>query len=660
MADESRLFSTLSARQQRLLCLLSETDAPVTMQSLAQALCACVRTVRRDLDTIEMLLPAPCLLVRKPGTGVYLQCDTKTRVGLRCLALSIPCSSEARKCFLLRSLLNARPGTLTLTSLAQKVYVSRSSLHNDLLSLTDFLDSFHLALRTHKRKGVWLTGSESDFRNALHALFYRQCGDTRSSSPWDAARYAAFFPDPCPVTALQLIRRSLPSDLPVHKQELLNLHVLVWLTRVLHGFVLPPTNQAHTCLQTSQTLCDAIGQAYGCTFPPQEQFYLSTLLISAGVEGADLQAQRHALMNRADFGAFLTELLRTVEPILNIRLTDPALLANMSAHLSGAICRMQYGIRLQNPLLSEIKASYPAVYSATWSASFLFEKHFHLQVTEAEIGFLALYIGMADKSQRAQLRACIVCNYGIGVSGLLQQSIQRAVPGVLISDVLSMAQFLCQQSHTQWDLIFSTVDLPPGQTPVMHIGSILSQQDVREIQSEVHALFRQKALRPPPATQEALLQPDFIHLHLRVSDKREALWSLCRQLQSCGRVAPGYFESVLAREAITSTEVGTGIAIPHGDPSLVQRPIIAVARCQPPLHWSQRAEDTSIEFIFLLALSMRDEGEILQARAFYQALALLLETPALRRQLSLCTTASALCALLLPTSSQQEVSHPCN
>ncbi|WP_026958761.1 fused PTS fructose transporter subunit IIA/HPr protein [Aliagarivorans taiwanensis] len=60
------------------------------------------------------------------------------------------------------------------------------------------------------------------------------------------------------------------------------------------------------------------------------------------------------------------------------------------------------------------------------------------------------------------------------------------------------------------------------------------------------------------------LQEHNIQLGQQASDKQQAIRQLAASLQQSGNVAAGYVEGMLAREAQTSTYLGSGIAIPHG------------------------------------------------------------------------------------------------
>ena len=72
----------------------------------------------------------------------------------------------------------------------------------------------------------------------------------------------------------------------------------------------------------------------------------------------------------------------------------------------------------------------------------------------------------------------------------------------------------------------------------------------------------------------ALRHEDLIRINARASDKEAAILQAGQILVAAGCVAPGYEQSMVRREAVANTYLGSGVAIPHGlgeDKGLVLR-----------------------------------------------------------------------------------------
>jgi PTS system mannitol-specific IIA component len=62
----------------------------------------------------------------------------------------------------------------------------------------------------------------------------------------------------------------------------------------------------------------------------------------------------------------------------------------------------------------------------------------------------------------------------------------------------------------------------------------------------------------------ALLDQRTIRLNAQYTDKSQAIRDVGRLLVEAGKVAPEYVEKMIAREALATTYVGNGVAVPHG------------------------------------------------------------------------------------------------
>ena len=89
-----------------------------------------------------------------------------------------------------------------------------------------------------------------------------------------------------------------------------------------------------------------------------------------------------------------------------------------------------------------------------------------------------------------------------------------------------------------------------------------------------------------------------------------------RKLEEAGAVTGDYLGSLLEREYISSTDLGT-IAVPHGNPDLVRETALLIIRLKQPLRW--RVSD--ISYVFIFAVSRVDMGRRLPLiSSFYKRL----------------------------------------
>ena len=100
-----------------------------------------------------------------------------------------------------------------------------------------------------------------------------------------------------------------------------------------------------------------------------------------------------------------------------------------------------------------------------------------------------------------------------------------------------------------------------------------------------------------------IIEQDLIDLRLTCKDKTSVIRKLAQRLQQAGRIDQGYefVEAVEARETVTSTGIGFGLAIPHGKSDAVKRASVAFGRCATDIEW-QSHDGAPVRLVFLIAV----------------------------------------------------------
>ncbi|MGY3766125.1 PTS sugar transporter subunit IIA [Vagococcus vulneris] len=101
-----------------------------------------------------------------------------------------------------------------------------------------------------------------------------------------------------------------------------------------------------------------------------------------------------------------------------------------------------------------------------------------------------------------------------------------------------------------------------------------------------------------------------IILDLEASTKDEVIKKIAIQLNKNGYLSNlnTFIDDVHDREDHMTTGIGDGLAIPHGKSDAVLESTVAVARLKKPVDWDS-LDDKPVEFIFLLAIKNKDQGD---------------------------------------------------
>ncbi|WP_395942747.1 PTS IIA-like nitrogen regulatory protein PtsN [Brevundimonas sp.] len=141
-----------------------------------------------------------------------------------------------------------------------------------------------------------------------------------------------------------------------------------------------------------------------------------------------------------------------------------------------------------------------------------------------------------------------------------------------------------------------------------------------------------------------LLAPNGVVLRGGASSKRQALHAVAEAAAQALGVDEGrIFEALLEREALGSTGLGSGVAVPHARLKEVDRVTAVFVRLDSPVAY-ESVDDRPVDLMLALFAPPKDGAEHLRALA---AVSRALRSPELREQLRQARTVDAIKALFV-------------
>lgn len=173
-------MASLTTRQRDLIKLLLDNDKPIVMSEIASQLELTPRQVNYSLKGVRGWLKSHNIELQiTPGVGVELiqinasiediKRELFSQSGFQ-LVLSV---GQRQQLFALNLLTTTDP--LILYNLQQIGQVSRTTILKDLEAVGEWVITFGLSLERRPNYGIWISGPERNFRQALAALLW---GDT--------------------------------------------------------------------------------------------------------------------------------------------------------------------------------------------------------------------------------------------------------------------------------------------------------------------------------------------------------------------------------------------------------------------------------------------------------------------------------------------------
>lgn len=622
-----------------IIKILLNTKDSITVDEIANKLTVSNRTIRNDLQIIEEYLKDNCLgkLIKKPRVGIWIETSKEKEEILRNelnkrKKYIRPFSSEERQLYIIKRLLKSNT-SITMQQLSNELYVSRITIYKDLENVEEWLHKYRLNVIRKQNYGIEVNGKEIDWRKALWEFLitlekYREenkiilnpdynyrkhCKSNRHNQIKDLFDYVDL--DKI-VSILNKAEKNLNFLLTDEAFDELLIHLAISVDRLITGNMVTINSEELKYLKKVREykiacgIYDIIKHEYKITVTDDEIGYITYhLLGSKRQQNYKEQGMEQVLENiDKDIVDFTKEVISLIGNILSVDFSkDKNLLTGLALHLKPTINRFKYGLDVNNPLLNDIKINYPSVFGASWATSVLFEKYYGIKISEDEIGFIAIHIGAALERQKTKTRVIIVCNSGIGTAQLVAIRLKKSVYDLEIVNVYS-SHDLERVNDNDFDFIISTVPIEYKLKPVLQINPIVRQEDIERIKKYISNIENTKKFSKEIFENRIndLFSTKLIFPRLEVSSKEEIIKFLGDNLIREGYIEPDFIDTAIERENITSTAVGKGVAIPHGNEEYVKKPCIAVATLNKPINWSENM----VDIVFLLALNFNSSNFI--------------------------------------------------
>ncbi|MFK3707016.1 BglG family transcription antiterminator [Klebsiella sp. NPDC088457] len=609
-------------RLAQLFTLLQNETLP--QDELAQRLSVSTRTVRADITALNALLVhygAQFTLTR--GSGYQLKVDDPARI--QTLEENapkpqlIPRTAQDRINFLLVRFLIS-PFSLKLEDLADEWFVSRATLQSDMAEVRERFQRYQLTLETRPRHGMKLFGSEVSIRACLTDLLWQQAQQGGLNPLGEEEGLDAAMQEQLGRVLQEILIRH-HVRLTDEGERFIRLYAAVVVRRVSQGYPLAEFSAedvAQNVRDAARDLTGALQQLAGKALSPAEEAWLCVHLAARQVQDVD-----PGTISADDGEALVNYILSYINSQYNYNLLDDAQLhADLLTHIKTMITRVRYQIMIPNPLLDNIKQHYPMSWDMTLAAVTSWGKYTPYTISENEIGFLVLHIGVGlerhyNVGYQRQPRVLLVCDTSNAMVRMIEAILQRKYPQLEIAATLSQREYEQREAIAE-DFVISTVRIGEKDKPVVTIAPFPTDYQLEQIGKLVLV----------DRTRPWVLNKYFDAAHFRVIDTpvdRQTLFAeLCEQLQREGFVDAGFHDSVVEREAIVSTMLGDGIALPHALGLLAQKTVVYTVIAPNGIAWG----DETAHIIFLLAIS---KSEYEEAMAIYDIFVTFLRERAMTR-----------------------------
>ena len=595
----------LDARMKKIIIELSDSEY-VTASELAKILDLNEKTVRTTIGKMRDSLDE-----------YGIEIESKTRKGYHLLIYDkekyqafinndewlskndIPNNSKEREEWLLDYLLKQHK-FVRIDDLSEMLYVSRSTITNDIRKVEDSLKSYHITLIRRPNYGLHIQGSEFDIRNCMISQFKdnkwaQRFSDKEENELKEISKILLNNIQNQKVVLSKSMIQEMTSCIYIAKvryEE--NYKITVSKNEVVHRIYKP-------CIDVATNIVEELNEKFHIHLLDSEIYYIA-INIAARSDYNVLEGELESgVINQARKQA--TQMLDCVYDMMHLDMRQNlSLLYDLISFLIPMDIRMRYGIIAKNPFAEATKKKYFFAYNVASQAVIPLKKTYFHEVPENEIAYLtsifALFIEQ-EKDKKKKYNILVICATNMSTSKLLayqyKKKFKKYIDEVYTCEMYNLDSF----DFSKVDYIFTTVEinrvLPK---PVLGISAFLEDEEVEKISS----ILKFKSSN----TIADVYSEELFYDNIKGETKEEILFEICKRIPEKYGIPSDFYEGLLRREEITGTDLAKHVALPHPYETTSDISFACISVLDHPIRWTRQ----DVQVVILMAVAEDEQRDL--------------------------------------------------
>lgn len=595
----------LDARMKKIIIELSDSEY-VTASELAKILDLNEKTVRTTIGKMRDSLDEYGIEIEsKTRKGYHLLIYDKEKYQAfinndECLSKNdIPNNSKEREEWLLGYLLKQHK-FVRIDDLSEMLYVSRSTITNDIRNVEDSLKSYHITLIRRPNYGLHIQGSEFDIRNCMISQFKdnkwaQRFSDKEENELKEISKILLNNIQNQKVVLSKSMIQEMTSCIYIAKvryEE--NYKITVSKNEVVHRIYKP-------CIEVATNIVEELNEKFHIHLLDSEIYYIA-INIAARSDYNVLEGELESgVINQARKQA--TQMLDCVYDMMHLDMRQNlSLLYDLISFLIPMDIRMRYGIIAKNPFAEATKKKYFFAYNVASQAVIPLKKTYFHEVPENEIAYLtsifALFIEQ-EKDKKKKYNILVICATNMSTSKLLayqyKKKFKKYIDEVYTCEMYNLDSF----DFSKVDYIFTTVEinrvLPK---PVLGISAFLEDEEVEKISS----ILKFKSSN----TIADVYSEELFYDNIKGETKEEILFEICKRIPEKYGIPSDFYEGLLRREEITGTDLAKHVALPHPYETTSDISFACISVLDHPIRWTRQ----DVQVVILMAVAEDEQRDL--------------------------------------------------
>ena len=592
----------MDGRLDTLLSVLSE-ETYLDVESIAKKLQISERTVRMQVSQLKELLEQNGAgIERRRNLGLRIQVkerDTYQAFMKGKTSPGYPQTGRQRVEYII-ALFFSSSAYIKAEELCERMCISRKTLSLDLKTVEQYLNRYHLELERKPYYGLRMCGNEFARRICLCAVFYEfrdqwiqeiqknlKSSELVRSVILDSVKQCGYT-----IYEMDIPNIVLQIQIAIYRQEQ---GFFIRMEEITDSGFLQESD-----IRAARLCAEGLQNSLNITIPIPEVKYIA---IQLSGKKRVLEGDKSNLVIDMEINQLVNRMLERVQEAFSVDLSsDFDLNTMLRQHMVSLRIRLQYGLRMDNPILQEIKANYSFPYAVAAHASTVLSEYFHTIVPEEEIGYLALCFALSLKRQdqgRRRHNILLVCASGAGSAKLFEYRFREVFGEYLDKVETCDLASLSQKDFSYVDYVFSTIPVPvPIPVPVYEVQYFFERHNVAEVE---------RILKHDGHTGiETYFDKTLFFTDIKGDTREQILHELCKKIGEVRRIPADFERAVLERENLMQTDLCRHIAIPHPYRPMTETTFVCVGILEKPVLWHHY----EVQIVFLLSVSLQKEESL--------------------------------------------------
>lgn len=479
----------------------TEYSQTISIQDLAEMFKVSSRTIRYDIEQINDYLKENHLQPLNLGKQgvINTQADiTKARESLSEEGFySFKLSREERVCFSAVMMI-CSDDYITLSEIADQLFVSRSTIIQDLEHIKSFFRERHLYVLSHSNKGLLLEGREIDKRNLLIDMIQSENSIFKAEPIFQHLTQCLSKNLKIDLEDISMIEKIINEAEHIYGRFLtdqsfvqLRNYFQLSLYRLRKAHYVEYGDDKNSKWDMAKGMIDQIQQFIVKEIPDTEIYYVASVLnrmkyIKKTTSNKEIVKMQVITRN------FIEKISKDIHRNFQ---GDYIFYENLINHLESTFSTLGDRFAI-NSVVDEILQRYPEVKQATERNVYVFEEYVGRKLSEEEIAYIVVHICAAierNKNETVRYSVVLVCNGGIGTSQLLLARLEKFFHLDVI-DIIP-AHDIENMNMDDVDAVISTISLEGKGIEYIQVDPLLTDEDcirVGEKLSKIHPKVSEK------------------------------------------------------------------------------------------------------------------------------------------------------------------------